>query len=130
MKKVFFTLVMLIASSVNIFSLNWGNLYWNLNPSLLPKYGESYGYFNDSRFPTVKYEIYIELDLLQNAEWVYIQWMQDHGWWLDRNKIWQGDSRSIDPINGALYIDPYEKIAIYFNTNGSYSIYRVRVLSR
>jgi hypothetical protein len=122
-----------MAIAVNLFSLKWGNSYWLLKPSEVPlRYeGASYKYLYPRNFPTVKYEIYFDVSFAeQNGEWVYYQWMQDHGWWMGRNR-WEGNGLSEDPIYGAVYIDPYEKVAIYFFPNSpydEYQVYRVRVL--
>jgi hypothetical protein len=133
MKKLFFLILLVMITGSSLFSLKWGTNYWLLKPSEvpLPYEGSSYKYCYDRRFPDIKYEIYFDATFArQNGEWVYYQWYQDHGWWTNGRR-WQGNGLSIDPIIGALYIDPYEKVAIYFFPNEEYEkyqVYRVRVL--
>ncbi|GMO36109.1 MAG: hypothetical protein Ta2B_16210 [Termitinemataceae bacterium] len=83
---------------------------------------------NDDKFPNVKYEIYFDFDFDdRNSEWVYQQWMQDHGWRVVSNE-WKGNGYSRDTVVWTLYIDPYEKVVICFYANDSYQVFRIGVL--
>jgi hypothetical protein len=136
-KSIFVIVFVLLATAA--FGLNWGDDYWMVQPSLLPfKDGDSIKtYFTSTKWPTLKFEVYLdEYFLNMNGDWVYAQWMQDHGWYYDGNGRWRGNrSSSQDPILGALYIDPYEKVAIYFfpsseGLRDAQCAFRVRVLNK
>jgi hypothetical protein len=145
MKKVFFAIVFSLLATV-AFALNWGDGYWTVQPSLLPDTysavpglfidGASFKiYFTTAKWPNLKYDVYFDANFsITNGRWVYTQWCQDHGWYWTGN-LWQGRNNStVAPIRGALYIDPYEKVAIYFFSSslsgrGEYDVFRVRVLN-
>jgi len=136
MRKVLFTILFVLLATT-VFALNWGDTYWTVQPSSLPDSyieGDSFKtYFTDRRWPNIKYEVYVDVSFAwTNGEWVYVQWRQDHGWYLDRNQWWSRNNSAQSPIRGALYIDPYEKVAIYFYPyrEGGFDVYRVRVLNK
>jgi len=136
MRKVFFTMLFVLLAGT-VFSLNWEDGYWLVQPSLVPNHfsdGDTFKtYFNSSKWPNLKYEVYVDFSFAwTNAEWVYIQWNQDHGWYAYEGQWRPRNNSAQNPILGALYIDPYEKVAIYFyaDRQSGYDVFRVRVLNK
>jgi len=134
LKKYFISIILLFLN-LSVFALNWGDIYWTVRPSSVPNLfveGSSFDtYFTDRKWPDIKYEVYNDIHFANtDGKWVYNQWMQDHGWhW--NGSSWSGNGYAINPVRGALYIDPYEKVAIYFYpTSNTIEIFRVRVLKK
>jgi len=120
--------------NLTVFALNWGDIYWTVRPSSLPYLfvdGSSFDtYFTDRKWPDIKYEVYNDINFAKtDGYWVYSQWMQDHGWYRNGNG-WSGNGYATHPVRGALYIDPYEKVAIYFFPTSDFEVFRVRVLKK
>jgi hypothetical protein len=114
-------------------ALRWGGKYWLIKPSELPRvsiHGDKAKVsFTDNRWPDKRYTLYTNNNLsLDDQEWVYIQWRMDHGWLRDSHGGWYGRGATY-PIEGAVYIDPYEKVAIYFTPNGGWLVFGVIVSS-
>jgi hypothetical protein len=135
MKKKSLLLIILLFSHYSVFALNWGDIYWTVPPlseSDILTDGASFDrYFFDKKRPTIKYEVYVDLSYYSNMEWVQAQWWQDHGWRYDNVKrMWYGNGHAKHPVRGALYIDPYEKVAIYFYPGSDCDVFRVRVLNK
>ena len=63
-----------------------------------------------------------------DAIYYYHLLRQDFGWWRDSDGDWSGTAYSRSPVSGTMYVNPAQKIAIYFFVDrNTYEVYRVNI---